>query len=84
MRNIHEQRTAASLHPAQMIGASPKKGTLNIGADADFVMLSDQVRRWVFRGHLRTLKRERGERSRREGGREITDTAPVACINTVV
>lgn len=34
---------AASLHPAQAIGLQDKKGTLNFGADADFVLLSDSL-----------------------------------------
>ncbi|XP_066245063.1 N-acetylglucosamine-6-phosphate deacetylase isoform X1 [Euwallacea similis] len=32
---------AASLHPAQVLGISGQKGTLNYGADADFVILTD-------------------------------------------
>ncbi|XP_030745528.1 N-acetylglucosamine-6-phosphate deacetylase [Sitophilus oryzae] len=41
---------AASLHPAQVLGIDDKKGTLNYGADADFVMLSenlDIVSTWI-------------------------------------
>lgn len=37
---------AASLHPAKCIGVSHKKGTLNYGADADFVFLDDQLHIW--------------------------------------
>ncbi|KAF2883686.1 hypothetical protein ILUMI_22501 [Ignelater luminosus] len=32
---------AASLHPALALGISDKKGTLNFGSDADFVLLDD-------------------------------------------
>ena len=35
---------SASLHPAQMLGISDCKGTLNYAADADFVMLDDDLR----------------------------------------
>uniref|UniRef100_A0A1B6JIX3 N-acetylglucosamine-6-phosphate deacetylase n=1 Tax=Homalodisca liturata TaxID=320908 RepID=A0A1B6JIX3_9HEMI len=34
---------AASLHPAQALGLDDTKGTLNFNADADFVMLSDDL-----------------------------------------
>ncbi|XP_076446136.1 N-acetylglucosamine-6-phosphate deacetylase-like [Babylonia areolata] len=34
---------AASLHPAQMLGISHQKGTLDIGADADFILLNDSL-----------------------------------------
>lgn len=34
---------AATLHPAQLLGIEKKKGTLNFGADADFVLLNDQL-----------------------------------------
>ncbi|CAG5135408.1 unnamed protein product [Candidula unifasciata] len=32
---------AASLHPAQLLGIDDRKGTLNFGADADFIFLDD-------------------------------------------
>lgn len=35
---------AATLHPAKCIGISLEKGTLNYGADADFVLLDDQLK----------------------------------------
>lgn len=42
---------AASLHPAKVLGIEDKKGTLNFGADADFVMLNknlDIQSTWIF------------------------------------
>lgn len=38
-----EALEAASLHPAQAIGLSQVKGSLDYGADADFVLLSDDL-----------------------------------------
>lgn len=32
---------AASLHPAQVMGLSHRKGTLSYGSDADFLLVSD-------------------------------------------
>ena len=34
---------AASLHPAQVLGISDRKGTLAVGADADFIVIDDNV-----------------------------------------
>ncbi|XP_060531641.1 N-acetylglucosamine-6-phosphate deacetylase [Cylas formicarius] len=34
---------AASLHPAKVLGLDSQKGTLNYGADADFVVLTDDL-----------------------------------------
>lgn len=34
---------AASLHPAQVLGISDKKGTLDFEADADFIFLNDDL-----------------------------------------
>lgn len=34
---------AASLHPAQVMGIVPRKGTLNYGCDADFIFLDDDL-----------------------------------------
>ncbi|XP_078461156.1 N-acetylglucosamine-6-phosphate deacetylase isoform X2 [Lampetra planeri] len=34
---------AASLHPAQMLGISDRKGTLDYGTDADFVLISQSL-----------------------------------------
>lgn len=56
---------AASLHPARCLGIEKKKGTLDYGADADFVFLDDELRvksTWiagecVYRNeNLQTLK----------------------------
>lgn len=37
---------AASLHPAQCLKIEDRKGTLNFGADADFVMLGEDLSIW--------------------------------------
>ena len=34
-----EALEAASLHPAQLLGITDRKGTLDFGTDADFVLL---------------------------------------------
>lgn len=33
----------ASLHPAQLLGITDRKGTLDYGADADFIVLDDDL-----------------------------------------
>lgn len=40
---IEEALEAASKKPAQLIGIYPTKGSLEVGADADFVVLSDSL-----------------------------------------
>lgn len=35
---------AASLHPADCLGISNRKGTLNYGTDADFILMDDDMR----------------------------------------
>lgn len=37
---------AASLHPAKCLNIASRKGTLDFGADADFVMLGNDLRVW--------------------------------------
>lgn len=39
--SVEEALEAASLHPAQLLGISDKKGSLDYGSDADLVMLDD-------------------------------------------
>lgn len=34
---------ASSLHPAQCLGISHQKGTLDYGADADFIIINDDI-----------------------------------------
>lgn len=34
---------AASLHPAQLLGITKSKGTLDYGSDADFIFLNDNL-----------------------------------------
>ncbi|NP_001120283.1 N-acetylglucosamine-6-phosphate deacetylase [Xenopus tropicalis] len=40
---VEEALEAASLHPAQVLGIQDHKGTLDFGADADFVLLDDSL-----------------------------------------
>ncbi|KAJ2740430.1 N-acetyl-glucosamine-6-phosphate deacetylase [Coemansia sp. BCRC 34301] len=53
---IVEAIEAATLHPAQMLGIERKKGTLDYGADADIIFLSDDlyIQRIFVRGELAT------------------------------
>ncbi|KAK5609152.1 putative N-acetylglucosamine-6-phosphate deacetylase [Crenichthys baileyi] len=41
--SVEEALEAASLHPAQLLGISHKKGSLDYGADADLVLLDDAL-----------------------------------------
>ncbi|XP_016063504.1 PREDICTED: N-acetylglucosamine-6-phosphate deacetylase isoform X2 [Miniopterus natalensis] len=41
--SVESALEAASLHPAQLLGLEKRKGTLDFGADADFVMLDDSL-----------------------------------------
>lgn len=52
--SIVEALQAATLHPAQLLGITHRKGTLNVGADADLVVLDDDlnVRATFVRGEL--------------------------------
>ncbi|KAJ2552866.1 N-acetyl-glucosamine-6-phosphate deacetylase [Coemansia sp. RSA 1933] len=51
-----EALEAASLHPAQMLGIERTKGSLDFGADADIIFLSDDldVKKVFIRGELAT------------------------------
>ncbi|KAG8443717.1 hypothetical protein GDO86_009042 [Hymenochirus boettgeri] len=40
---VEEALEAASLHPAQVLGIQNRKGTLDFGADADFILLDDAL-----------------------------------------
>ncbi|XP_071976346.1 N-acetylglucosamine-6-phosphate deacetylase [Engystomops pustulosus] len=40
---VEEALEAASLHPAQLLGVQHRKGTLDFGADADFIQLDDSL-----------------------------------------
>ncbi|CAG02276.1 unnamed protein product, partial [Tetraodon nigroviridis] len=42
--SVEEALEAASLHPAQLLGISPRKGKLDYGSDADLVLLDDDLR----------------------------------------
>lgn len=39
-----EALEAATLHPAQMLGIADRKGTLNVGGDADLVFLDEDLK----------------------------------------
>ncbi|KAJ2830920.1 N-acetyl-glucosamine-6-phosphate deacetylase [Coemansia sp. 'formosensis'] len=54
--SIVEAVEAATLHPAQMLGIECKKGTLDYGADADIIFLSNDlyVQKVFVRGELAT------------------------------
>ncbi|KAM4598684.1 N-acetylglucosamine-6-phosphate deacetylase [Polymixia lowei] len=41
--SVEEALEAASLHPAQLLGISHRKGTLDYGSDADLVLLDDAL-----------------------------------------
>jgi N-acetylglucosamine-6-phosphate deacetylase len=41
--SVVEALEAASYHPAQLLGIEKKKGTLDYGADADFVVLDKET-----------------------------------------
>ncbi|XP_042636720.1 N-acetylglucosamine-6-phosphate deacetylase [Orycteropus afer afer] len=41
--SVESALEAASLHPAQLLGLEKQKGTLDFGADADFVVLDDTL-----------------------------------------
>ncbi|CAL8301577.1 unnamed protein product [Merluccius merluccius] len=41
--SVPEALEAASLHPAQLLGISSRKGSLQYGSDADLVLLDDQL-----------------------------------------
>ncbi|KAM8779232.1 N-acetylglucosamine-6-phosphate deacetylase isoform 3-T3 [Rhynchonycteris naso] len=45
--SVESALEAASLHPAQLLGLEKRKGTLDFGADADFVMLDDSLHVWA-------------------------------------
>ena len=40
---VVEAIECATLHPAQLLGISDRKGTLNYDSDADFLLLTDDL-----------------------------------------
>ncbi|KAJ2844754.1 N-acetyl-glucosamine-6-phosphate deacetylase [Coemansia brasiliensis] len=54
--SLVEAIEAATLHPAQMLGIEKRKGTLDFGADADIIFLTDDlyVEKVFVRGQLAT------------------------------
>jgi len=63
--SVVEALEAASLHPAQAMHIQDRKGTLNFGADADFVILNPgdlSVRStWIAGECVYTLQKEEEE-----------------------
>lgn len=48
--SLVEALEAASLHPAEALKIADRKGTLNFGADADFLLLTpelDLISTWI-------------------------------------
>lgn len=48
--SVVEALEAASLHPAEALNIASRKGTLNFGADADFLFLTkelDLISTWI-------------------------------------
>ena len=41
--SLVEAIEAATFHPAQCLGVQDRKGTLDYGSDADFIMLDDKL-----------------------------------------
>ena len=56
---IVEALEAASLHPAQLLKISDRKGTLNYGADADIIILNNdlEIQATFIAGNLEWLDR---------------------------
>nr|XP_012599131.1 N-acetylglucosamine-6-phosphate deacetylase [Microcebus murinus] len=61
--SVESALEAASLHPAQLLGLEKCKGTLDFGADADFVVLDDSlhVRATYISGELVWQAEEAGQ-----------------------
>ena len=74
--SIVEALEAASLHPAQAMGIEHKKGTLEYGSDADFVILNPQdlsvQSTWIEGQCVFTID-----------GKTSTSSSQVAAMNTV-
>lgn len=48
--SVVEALEAATLHPAEALNITDRKGTLNFGADADFILLTqelDLISTWI-------------------------------------
>ena len=41
--SLVEALEAASLHPAEVAGVAPQKGTLEVGSDADVIFLDEEL-----------------------------------------
>ena len=71
--SLEQALEAASLHPARALGIDDRKGTLNFGADADFLVLSSDFPRSERRG--RTEAEGQGKTTNGEGHEGVSARA---------